>query len=176
VEPAIATDWINDRAQSWALQASDGFVYVFSPSATQHSDPIAAFTDSECAAISSDAPSETMTAYCRQVRQDTLLYSPRVVATIYPPAPFCEPGQEPQFSSGFAALREELGDAMGTPTECEHPNSSNGDTLQATTKGLAFYRKSTNTPTFTDGSTHWGITSDGLISWAAPASIRQAWP
>src|SRR5206468_5474306 len=63
-------------------------------------------------------------------------------------ASFCEPGQVPTFALGFAALQEALGPRMGEPTECEHANSDNGDTLQHTTTGLAFYRKTTNTPTF----------------------------
>jgi hypothetical protein len=78
---------------------------------------------------------------------------------------FCRPGQSPQFVLGFAALRESVGDAMGDPIECEHANPENGDSLQQTTRGLAFYRKSTNTPTFTDGFNHWGLTSDGLVTW-----------
>ena len=79
--------------------------------------------------------------------------------------PFCEPGQEPAFQSGFAALKEQLGDTMGEPTECEHANPENGDTLQNTTTGLSFYRRSTNTPTFTNGFEHWGLTSEGMVFW-----------
>ncbi|MBV9169740.1 MAG: HNH endonuclease [Chloroflexi bacterium] len=44
------------------------------------------------------------------------------------------------------------------------PNGT-GDTLQDTTSGLAFWRKSTNTPTFTNGDTHWALTPTGFISW-----------
>jgi len=80
-------------------------------------------------------------------------------------APFCAPGVQPSFQFGFAALKAQIGDAMGEPTECEHANPENGDTLQATTTGLSFYRKSTNTPTFTDGFRHWGLTSAGLVAW-----------
>jgi len=80
-------------------------------------------------------------------------------------APFCPPGGAPSFQFGFAALKAQIGDAMGEPTECEHANPENGDTLQATTTGLSFYRKSTNTPTFTDGFRHWGLTSTGLVFW-----------
>lgn len=56
---------------------------------------------------------------------------------------------------------------MGQPLECEHPDSVSGDTLQRTTTGLAFYRKSSNTPTFTDGTTHWALTPDGVQTWAS---------
>ena len=58
---------------------------------------------------------------------------------------------------------------MGNPFECEHPNNANGDTLQKTTTGLAFYRKSTNTPTFTDGYRHWGLTATGIVGWVGDA-------
>jgi hypothetical protein len=58
-----------------------------------------------------------------------------------------------------------LGDSMGQPLECEHANPANGDSLQRTTTGLAFYRQATNTPTFTTGGEHWALTSDGLQHW-----------
>jgi predicted metalloprotease len=55
---------------------------------------------------------------------------------------------------------------MGEPVTCEFadPNGT-GDVHQETSKGLAFWRKSTNTPTFTDGNQHWAITAQGLVSW-----------
>ena len=80
-------------------------------------------------------------------------------------APHCGSGQEPQFLFGFAHFKSLLGDKIGQPVECEHANPDNGDTLQQTTTGLAFYRKSTNTPTFTDGWNHWAWTTDGLVYW-----------
>jgi hypothetical protein len=80
-------------------------------------------------------------------------------------APNCVIGQTPTFVLGFASLRQVVGDAMGDAIECEHANPDNGDTLQRTTTGLSFYRKSTNTPTFTNGSEHWGLTEDGLVFW-----------
>jgi hypothetical protein len=79
--------------------------------------------------------------------------------------PFCGAGKSPGFVFGFASLSAQLGSAMGVPIECEHPNNVNGDTLQKTSTGLAYWRKSTNTPTFTDGYRHWAITAAGLISW-----------
>jgi len=78
---------------------------------------------------------------------------------------FCAPGQSPRFVPGFAQLQEQVGAPVGEPTECEHANPDNGDTLQATSTGLAFYRKSTNTPTFTNGTEHWGLTDAGLVFW-----------
>ena len=80
-------------------------------------------------------------------------------------AAFCAPGQRPGFQAGFAALKAQLGETMGDPVECEHTNPQNGDSLQNTTRGLAFYRKSTNTPTFTNGDEHWAITPRGLVYW-----------
>jgi hypothetical protein len=84
-------------------------------------------------------------------------------------APYCRVGEQPAFRYGFATLKAQLGATMGDPVECEHPNSANGDTLQQTTTGLAFYRKSTNTPTFTDGYRHWGLTPSGLVAWQGSA-------
>ena len=75
---------------------------------------------------------------------------------------FCRQGEVPQFTFGFAALKAELGPIMGEPIECAHPNNANGDVLQQTTTGLSFWRKATNTPTFTDGYRHWGLTPGGM--------------
>ena len=80
-------------------------------------------------------------------------------------APFCRPGESPSFTFGFAVLKDQLGPIMGSPVECAHPNSANGDVLQNTTTGLSFWRKSTNTPTFTDGHRHWALTPSGMVAW-----------
>jgi hypothetical protein len=104
-----------------------------------------------------------MRAFVLMVSMLTLLQATVLPASAQ--AAFCPPGEQPTFRFGFAALKEQVGDAMGDPTECEHSNPENGDTLQATTTGLSFYRKSTNTPTFTDGFRHWGLTSAGLVAW-----------
>jgi hypothetical protein len=80
-------------------------------------------------------------------------------------APFCNSGQSPAFVFGFKDLRDAVGDAMGNPTECEHAEATTGDSHQATTSGLSFYRKRTNTPTFTNGFDHWALTKDGLVTW-----------
>jgi YVTN family beta-propeller protein len=79
---------------------------------------------------------------------------------------FCAPGVTPDYAFGFLALHDLLGSVMGDATTCEYgdPNGT-GDTLQNTTNGLAFYRKSTNTPTFTNGFEHWGITANGVVYW-----------
>jgi hypothetical protein len=79
--------------------------------------------------------------------------------------PYCAAGQTPTFKDGLATLKQQLGDAMGAPIECEHPASAAGDTVQATTTGLAAYNKLTNTVSFTDGWRHWAITAHGLVAW-----------
>jgi hypothetical protein len=82
-----------------------------------------------------------------------------------PAAPYCNPGQVASFENGFATLKQMVGDAMGTPVECEHPASPAGDTVQQTTTGLAAYDSLTNTVSFTDGWHHWAITPSGYMSW-----------
>jgi hypothetical protein len=83
-----------------------------------------------------------------------------------PSANHCGVGVVPAFTLGFATLKARLGDAMGEPLTCEFadPNGT-GDVHQQTTRGLAFWRKGTNTPTFTNGSDHWGYTPAGWVEW-----------
>jgi hypothetical protein len=76
----------------------------------------------------------------------------------------CQP-DHPAFYYGFASLHAQLGGVMGTPVECEHAIHMNGDTRQRTSTGYAYYRKSDNVPTFTNGWDHWSLTSDGLVHW-----------
>ena len=78
--------------------------------------------------------------------------------------PACPPGQGPRFVQ-FAALEEQLGAAMGSPTECERTNPQTGDLFQQTTTGLAFYDRATDTPTFTAGNRRWALTAAGLTQW-----------
>jgi hypothetical protein len=77
----------------------------------------------------------------------------------------CQP-DHPAFYYGFADLHAELGSVMGAPLECEHAIHVNGDTRQRTTTGYAYYRKSDNVPTFTNGWDHWALTGDGLVHWS----------
>lgn len=85
-------------------------------------------------------------------------------------APGCGPDQSPSYVFGFADLHAWLGETMGRPITCEYadPNGT-GDTEQNTSVGLAFWRKSTNTPTFTDGSRHWARTEHGQMTWTGTA-------
>lgn len=80
-------------------------------------------------------------------------------------APYCPTGMGAQFVLGIAALKGRLGPTMGQPLECEHLNAENGDTIQRTTTGLAYYRPSINTPIFTDGQTHWALSNNQLLMW-----------
>jgi len=82
------------------------------------------------------------------------------------PADRCSAGQSPHFTFGFANLQTALGDQMGGAITCEFadPNGT-GDVHQQTTKGLAFWRKRSNTPTFTNGYDHWALTTAGLVHW-----------
>lgn len=93
-------------------------------------------------------------------------------ATVVAPRPVeaqgaahCPPGQSPQFVLGIGQLHQRLGATMGVPLECEHINPENGDTVQHTTTGLAYYRPSINTPIFTDGQTHWALSGNQLVMW-----------
>ena len=95
----------------------------------------------------------------------TLLLAQPAPAALAQTAPYCSPETSPQFTHGFAALKAALGPVMGEPIECEHNDGESGDILQKTTTGLAFWRKSTNTPTFTDGHRHWALTTQGVVAW-----------
>jgi hypothetical protein len=80
-------------------------------------------------------------------------------------APFCGQGEVPRFSNGLARLASVVGPSMGQPTECEHTETPGGDVVQRTSTGLAYWRKSTNVPTFTTGAEHWAVVDDGLEAW-----------
>ena len=82
-----------------------------------------------------------------------------------PTAPYCQAGQAPAFANRLAALKQQVGNSMGTPMECEHAVSPGGDTVQQTSTGLAAYSKVTDTATFTDGWHHWAITPRGPVQW-----------
>jgi hypothetical protein len=88
------------------------------------------------------------------------------VAAAQSVATHCAAGQTPGYVFGFANLRAWLGDWMGDPLTCEYadPNGT-GDVHQQTTRGLAFWRKRTNTPTFTNGTEHWALVGGGLVYW-----------
>lgn len=82
----------------------------------------------------------------------------------------CQADQPPRFLFGFAALRDRLGATMGEPVECEHMDSETGDSLQRTTTGIAYQRKGSNMPTFTNGQESWALTSSGVAYWMGEPS------
>ena len=86
-------------------------------------------------------------------------------------APHCAAGQPAEFLFGIAALQERLGATMGLPLECEHVNAENGDTIQHTTTGLAYYRPEINTPMFTDGQTHWALSNNQVLMWRSGSVV-----
>lgn len=92
-------------------------------------------------------------------------------------APFCGPGQAPQFLLGFAALKSAVGERMGEPLECEHLSPEDGRTLQRTSTGLAVYDRRTNQAAFTEGWRIWALTPGGLVASdggrANPTPARQ---
>jgi hypothetical protein len=51
----------------------------------------------------------------------------------------CAP-DAPRFVQGFAELQRQVGDPMGNPLRCEHPDPASGDMVQETSTGLAYYR------------------------------------
>ena len=78
----------------------------------------------------------------------------------------CRPGQAPAYVFGFAELHIRRAGSMGDALSCEFPDpNGTGDVHQRTARGLAFWRKSTNTPTFTNGSEHWASTTRGFLYW-----------
>ena len=107
------------------------------------------------------------------------LFIAPVLAASAQSTPYCQPDQAPEFGSGSAALKAELGETMGDALECEHANPENGDVLQQTSTGLSFFRQSTGTPTFTNGWDHWALTPGGVVYWTSdsidpPAAVPPA--
>ena len=94
-------------------------------------------------------------------------YQPNVEVQASEPAAaaYCNPGQAPAFAVSLTDLKKVVGDAIGTPLECEHPISAIGDTIQQTSTGLVAYSKLTNTVSFTDGWRHWAMTPRGPVTW-----------
>lgn len=74
-------------------------------------------------------------------------------------------GKRQSLCTALPPSRQPLATRWVNPLECEHTEPSTGDAHQATTTGLSFYRKSTNTPTFTDGYHHWALIAEGLAYW-----------
>jgi hypothetical protein len=60
-----------------------------------------------------------------------------------------------QFTDGFRALREQLGEVVGDCLENARAEPSSGNVLQRTTGGLMVWRARGNWTAFTDGNTTW---------------------
>jgi hypothetical protein len=78
---------------------------------------------------------------------------------------YCSGGETPHYANGFQLLKDQLGDAMGDPMECEHVIDTQGDTQQMTSTGLASYDKRANATIFSQGPDHWQINATGLTQW-----------
>src|ERR1700687_2769309 len=72
----------------------------------------------------------------------------------------------PRLALEFAELASRLGTRVGDATECQHADSPSADLQQSTTTGLLYLRRSTNTPTFTDGAEHWALRGGQVLNWS----------
>jgi endonuclease/exonuclease/phosphatase family metal-dependent hydrolase len=82
----------------------------------------------------------------------------------------CGVGQIPQFRGGFALLKSQLGEVMGTALECEYYDDE-GNVSQRTTTGLVYYSSETNALTFLAGNQHWVWTGEGLAYGTDPVQM-----
>jgi hypothetical protein len=126
----------------------------------------------ELSSRTSDDVENLLTTESGATQETGAALQPAPQATIVPAskavpvlAPFCPPGQPARFVLGFAQLKDQLGEAMGEPLECEHVNLDNGDALQQTTTGLAVYSPGSGALQFTDGWQHWALIGDELVAW-----------
>jgi hypothetical protein len=86
-----------------------------------------------------------------------------------PSAPFCKTSAPPQFVASLGTLSTRLGPSMGLPLDCGRLDPDSGDTIQQTTTGTAYYRKSNKFAVFTNGWDHWGLGPDrSIVHWASP--------
>lgn len=72
------------------------------------------------------------------------------------------------FVEGFENLHAQIGSAMGTPLEDEHP-TPDAEAVQLTSTGLAVYRAG-QPPSFTDGWRTWALAADDPPTAAASVS------
>jgi hypothetical protein len=114
------------------------------------------------------APSIDAQSPAQAAARATATPRPRPSATPAPsptPAAFCSAGESARFAADFAKLKQELGATMGDPRECEHVDTTSGNTLQLTTTGLALQEKGSGLLQFSDGYRHWALTSKGVVQW-----------
>src|SRR5947209_3994846 len=77
--------------------------------------------------------------------------------------PGCPDPNNPQLASSLTDLHQALGDVMGSASECPLVDAG-GDTVQATTTGVAVYRPG-ELSVFVSGEHHWALTTWGLETW-----------
>ena len=68
-----------------------------------------------------------------------------------------------QFAADFAALQQQIGTVMGTPSGCPRTDA-NGEIIQVTSTGLAVHRPD-GVSIFAAGDNHWALSGDGLEQW-----------
>src|SRR5207249_4227275 len=88
---------------------------------------------------------------------------------------YCSDGQSPAFTPAMQALASVLGDAVGTPVECEHIDVVTGSARQQTSSGVAYYDPPSGAPSFTNGSERWLLAGDGTLQYV-PGSLSATQP
>jgi peptidoglycan/xylan/chitin deacetylase (PgdA/CDA1 family) len=73
-----------------------------------------------------------------------------------------------EFAPDLANLRMAVGDAMGQPIDCETSINSDGDTIQHTSTGTAWFINAQSDAIFTDGYHRWVLDNAGLLYWSSP--------
>jgi hypothetical protein len=169
VGPASTGD-VESQAQAAARKQEAKLFGFFAPPPTPTVVPTVGPTSAPTP-VSTPAPSPAVTA-----STDALISDSPPVQT----APYCQPGQTPQFALGFATLSAQLGTVMGNPVSCQYSDpGGSGDTLQTTDTGLAVYRSSSGITTFTNGSDHWALVAGQVVHWTGdsldpPADSNQS--
>jgi len=78
-------------------------------------------------------------------------------------------GSKPTFLGTLGSLKLRLGARMGDAADCERPVDEEGNTQQATTTGLAYYRHRLNAAVFTNGWDHWALVDAQVVHWTGQA-------
>jgi hypothetical protein len=155
VGPASIGD-VESQAQAAARKQEAKLFGFFAPPPTSTVVPTVVLTSAPTP-VSTPAPSPGVTASTYGRTSDS---SPAQTA------PYCQPGQKPQFALGFATLSTQLGKVMGNPVSCQYSDpGGSGDTLQATDTGLAVYRSTSGITSFTNGSDHWALVEGQVVHW-----------
>ncbi|MEA2190561.1 MAG: hypothetical protein QOI73_682 [Solirubrobacteraceae bacterium] len=81
----------------------------------------------------------------------------------------CREGTATAFSGAFERLSQQLPQGMGRPRGCATVDSTTGDTVQRTTRGVATLSRRTGRATFHDSGRSWSIEGSRLLTWSADA-------